>query len=159
MGILSFTVKGSDIGLNDGAIVKLDRHRKIKYLKLLHIYHNLETANLSIEDDRDQQRIIFCSLNFINSDEVYNATEENNFLTIGGTKHSSDGTIVNRDLYKVLYNGGCKYLNSDIIVKFFYLDHNAEIKQFTSDDVISTSADGNTSIFSLSFEYSEVFGQ
>lgn len=159
MPILSFTVKGTDIGLSDGVRIKLDKHKKIKYLKMLHIYHNLETSNLSTEDDRDQQRVLFCNLNIINTDEVYNATEENTFLTIGGTKHATDGTIVNRDLYKVLYQGGCKYLNEDIIVKFYYLDHDANIKQFTSSDVVGTSDEGNTSYFSFTFEYTEIYSQ
>lgn len=159
MGILSFTVKGNDIGLIDGKRIKLDKHKKLKYLKLLHIYHNLETSNLSTEDDRDQQRILFCNFSFINTDEVYNATEENTFLTVSGTKHSSDGTVINRDLYKVLYNGGCKYLNDDIIVKFYYLDHDANIKQLTSDDVVGSSDEGNTSYFSFTFEYQEIYNQ
>tara|TARA_R100000951_G_scaffold39063_1_gene32945 strand:+ start:4585 stop:5064 length:480 start_codon:yes stop_codon:yes gene_type:complete len=159
MAILSFTVKGADIGKIDGHRVKLHRSMKIKYLKLLHIYHNIETSNLSTEDDRDQQRVIFASLNFVNSDEVYNSTEENNFITIGGTKHDTSGQITNRDLYKVLFNGGCKYLNQDIIIKFYYLDHDAQIKQFTASDVVAVGADGNSSYISLSFEYTEVFGQ
>lgn len=159
MAILSFTIKGNDIGLIDGKRIKLDRHRKLKYLKLLHIYHNLETSNLSTEDDRDQQRVLFCSLSFLNTDEVYNATEENTLLNVGSTKHTADGTIVNRDLYKVLYNGGCKYINSDIVVKFFYLDHNAQLKQLSEDDVIGTSEDGNSSYFSFTFEIQEIFTQ
>jgi len=55
MPILNFTVRSQDIDNKDAAAdstapakktIRLEQHLKIKYLKLLHIYHNLDNSNM-----------------------------------------------------------------------------------------------------------------
>ena len=46
--------------------IKLEQHLKLRYLKLLHIYHNVDNTSITDGDGSSNNTIIFCKISFLN---------------------------------------------------------------------------------------------
>ena len=61
MPLLSLTMRASE--LSKGTVnIKLDRDYKFTLLKLLHVYHNIDSVNLSDSSDKTQEALLFIRL-------------------------------------------------------------------------------------------------
>ena len=137
MPILNFSIRSQDIDFKDVAntderqaqkTIKLEQGLKLKYLKLLHIYHNLNTANISNEEGTGNNCIIFCKISFLNAkNSLFLETSEGKTIEHAGMiclgesvkdVHSS----VFKDLYKVLHDGRqLLFINQPFTVSLFKL--------------------------------------
>jgi len=137
MAILNFTIRSQDVDhASESATdtrqaqktIKLEQHLKIKYLKLLHIYHNLDNSNISDGDGTSNNTILFAQISFLNGKnsvffeyESGKTIEHAGMICLGETikeEHSS----VFKDLYKVLHDGKqLLYINQPFTVKLFKL--------------------------------------
>ena len=118
---------------------RLNETYKFKYLKLLHVYHNLASANL-IDGGGSANTIIFVKLSFLTSGQsvffeskhTKNADED---AILGSTIESESGllclgkttdeinTIEFRDMYKMLHNDAKNplVLNQPFTIELFKL--------------------------------------
>tara|TARA_R100000951_G_scaffold436_1_gene2060 strand:- start:1609 stop:2181 length:573 start_codon:yes stop_codon:yes gene_type:complete len=136
MPILSFTVRSQDLDNPSDhttqvatKTIKLPKTYKMKYLKLLHCYHNINFTNIHNEDDVSQQSntILFASFGFLNgqnavlfendNNEVY---EHSGLVCIGETVDKPN-TCSFRDTYKVLHSKELLYLREPFKITLFQL--------------------------------------
>lgn len=136
MPILSFSMRSQDIDnpsthTSQTAIktIKFNQTYKMKYLKLLHIYHNISYTNIHDTSEVSQMAntILFCKISFLNSDQaVYyevndgELTEHAGMLCLGETIKEDDA-VQFRDTYKVLHSNGILYINNPFTVTLFKL--------------------------------------
>ena len=154
MPILNLTMRSQDLDGGDNSnnaslIAKktfnLQRTFRIKYLKLLHIYHNIDYANIHSEEDSDMANtILFARISFLNGNNsvFYENLIENNIPTLrehqgmiclGGTIDKPNTNIF-KDMFKVLHDGKeFLYINSPFTIELFKLD-------------TRTPAEGNTNL-------------
>ena len=122
MPILNVSFRSQDMDLGSSTSIakktfKLNRTYKFKYLKLLHIYHNIHFSNIHNEaqDTQMSNTILFGKLSFLNSQQsVY---YENDIVSGSPVVREHDGLIclgesvkeehsnTFRDSYKVLHSG------------------------------------------------------
>ena len=85
MPILNFSIRSQDLNNNadpDGSTriaektIKLEKTFKIKYLKLLHIYHNVSNANISDDEGTSENTILFAKISFLNVDNSVETVAE-----------------------------------------------------------------------------------
>jgi len=76
MGILNFSIRSQDIDFKDAVAgdtrqakktIKLEQGLKLRYLKLLHIYHNIDNTNITDGEGVSNNTVIFCKISFLNS--------------------------------------------------------------------------------------------
>ena len=107
MGILNFTIRSQDIDHSDSTLngtdarsakktIRLEHGLKLKYLKLLHIYHNLDNTHISDGDGTSN-------------------------ICLGETI-KEENTSVFKDLYKVLHDSNqLLFLNQPFTIELFKL--------------------------------------
>ena len=134
---ISFRSQDMDLGGDDSIAkktFKLNRTYKFKYLKLLHIYHNVHFSNIHNEsqDTQMSNTILFGRLSFLNSQQsVY---YENDIVSGSPVVKEHDGLIclgesvkeehsnTFRDAYKVLHSGKDKlYINQPFSLELHQL--------------------------------------
>lgn len=136
MPILSFSMRSQDLDnpsshTNQPAIktIKLNETYKMKYLKLLHIYHNINNTNIHSESQTSQMAntILFVKLSFLNSNnamyyEVNNGelTQHTGMLCLGETV-KEEHSVSFRDTYKVLHSKGILYIKEPFTIQLFQL--------------------------------------
>ena len=137
MPILNFTVRSQDIDNKDAGAtstapakktIRLEQHLKLKYLKLLHIYHNLDNSNISDGDGTSNNTILFAKISFLNGKNSvffeYNngqIIEHAGMICLGETIKDENSSVF-KDLYKVLHDGKqLLYLNQPFEVSLFKL--------------------------------------
>ena len=135
MPILNFTVRSQDIDNKDAGAtstapakktIRLEQHLKLKYLKLLHIYHNLDNSNISDGDGTSNNTILFAKISFLNGKNSvffeYNngqIIEHAGMICLGETIKDENSSVF-KDLYKVLHDGKqLLYLNQPFSVELF----------------------------------------
>lgn len=137
MAILNFTIRSQDIDNKDASntdtrgvkkTIKLEQHLKIRYLKLLHIYHNLDNSNISDGDGTSNNTILFAKISFLNGkNSVFfeydgNRTIEHAGMICLGETIKDEHSSVFKDLYKVLHDGKeLLYINQPFSVELFKL--------------------------------------
>lgn len=136
MPILSFTMRSQDLDNPTGdttqtarKTIKLREHYKMKYLKLLHIYHNINFTNIHNELDVSQatNTILFCKLSFLNGEQAIfyeseaNDTRIHNGLICLGETVSEEHKTTFRDSYKVLHSKGLLFLREPFTIELFQL--------------------------------------
>ena len=144
MPLLSITVKASELAL-DEVLIKLERAYKFTELKLLHIYHNIDSANITANSGKDatQQCLLFIRLGnlienhkqIINYEGKYQTSkfdsQQNinsnddfqigqNTLQVGNTNSVSSGTTTDRyhadvDIFHLIPIGASRFNSHDII--------------------------------------------
>ncbi len=138
MPILNFSIRSQDVNNAKTAgftsteqakkTIKLEQHLKLRYLKLLHIYHNIDNSSITDGEGTSNNTIIFCKISFLNGkNSVF--FEFNNGQTIEhagmiclGETVKNDGDSVFKDLYKVLHDGKqLLYINQPFEVSLFKL--------------------------------------
>ena len=98
MPILSICMRSQDLD-NDGdsatKTFRLESTKKLNYLKLLHIYHNIDNRNISDSAGTSNNSIIFAKFGFLNSNNAvyYENLVEETFNLTGGSE-VSDGSLV-----------------------------------------------------------------
>jgi hypothetical protein len=130
MAILNFTIRSQDIDNKDLAntttaaakkTIRLEQHLKIKYLKLLHIYHNLDNSNISDGDGTSNNTILFAKISFLNGKNSVFFEYNNGQICLGETIKDENSSVF-KDLYKVLHDGKqLLYLNQPFTVELFKL--------------------------------------
>lgn len=136
MPILSFTMRSQDLD-NPAShttqtakkTIKLRDTYKMKYLKLLHIYHNLNFSNLHNEDDISQAEntILFAKISFLNGEQaiLYESDANdtiihNGLVCLGETVGDAHKTTF-RDCYKVLHSKGILNIKEPFSIELFQL--------------------------------------
>jgi len=119
MPLLSITMKSTELA-QDEIRVKLEREYNFTELKLLHVYHNIDSANLSDSSDKTQEALLFVRLgglvenhsqiiNYSGKYETYSSHERQKIYSqddyqIGqGTNsvgNSNSGTAQSTDLFE-----------------------------------------------------------
>tara|TARA_R100000149_G_C5815764_1_gene97126 strand:- start:91 stop:723 length:633 start_codon:yes stop_codon:yes gene_type:complete len=130
---------------------RLQQTFKMKYLKLLHIYTNLNSVNL-INGGNSANTIIYARISFLNADQSV-FFQSRHRLNAGGTAivgdemESNSGFIclgksvddVNhidfRDMYKVLHNNARKpiYINQPFTIELFKLSDEQDTTNTVAD--------------------------
>ena len=159
MGVISLMLKGEELGKEH--IFPLRRGYKLKYLKLLHFYTNIDSLHFKTSGigakTNEAERLLFARFNFINSDMYDNFEEGHSYVSMGSTNHKED-KIITRDLYKVLLDKPVIHLEGDIRIRFFYLDSQANLQSLKTTDIIDqTTKDAKSKTFAnIIFEYEEI---
>jgi len=137
MGILNFSIRSQDLDNNadpDGSIriaektIKLEKTFKMKYLKLLHIYHNITNANISDDEGTSENTILFAKISFLNTENTVFYEHKNNqviehggMICLGETV-KEEGSSVFKELYKILHDGKqILFLNQPFTIQLFKL--------------------------------------
>lgn len=139
MGILNFTIRSQDIDHSDSTLngtdarsvkktIKLEHGLKLKYLKLLHIYHNLDNTHISDGDGTSNNTILFAKISFLNANNSVfyeyddgNTIEHAGMICLGETI-KEENTSVFKDLYKVLHDSNqLLFLNQPFTIELFKL--------------------------------------
>ena len=138
MPIINFTVRSQDLDYKDDSLtdtriarktIRFERSFKMKYMKLLHIYHNINNVNMGSNSAQNSNTIIFCKISFLNGNNaVYYETidgvvkEHNGLICLGETVKNEHETTF-KDCYKVLHDGKeTLYVNQPFTVEFYKLD-------------------------------------
>ena len=137
MPILSFSMRSQDIDnapseTSSIAIktIKLNETYKMKYLKLLHIYHNLNSTEIHDGDSisEAQNTILFAKLSFLNSQQAVfyevdasgQLLQHNGLFCLGESVKEENQTIF-RDCYKVLHSKGVLNINEPFTIQLYQL--------------------------------------
>ena len=96
MPILNFTIRSQDIDHSDSTLngtdarsakktIRLEHGLKLKYLKLLHIYHNLDNTHISDGDGTSNNTILFSKISFLNANNsVFYEYDDGNTIEHAG---------------------------------------------------------------------------
>lgn len=139
MPILNFTIRSQDIDGRDATLngtdaqsakktIRLEHGLKLKYLKLLHIYHNLDNTHISDGDGTSNNTILFAKISFLNANNSvfyeYDAgktIEHAGMICLGETVKDENSSVF-KDLYKVLHDSNqLLFLNQPFTVELFKL--------------------------------------
>lgn len=136
MPILAFSMRSQDLDnpidhQTQTAIktINLQKPFKMKYLKLLHIYHNISFTNIHDSTDVSQasNTILFAKLSFLNGQNAVfyesssNETKEHLGMICLGETIPDPHKVTFRDTYKVLHSKGILFLNQPFTVQLFQL--------------------------------------
>jgi len=131
MPILAITMRSQELDAGDKAkkTIKLEGTYKMQYLKLLHIYHNIDNNNISNSQGTSRNTILFARIGFLNSQQALlteikdgQVIEHGGMICLGETiKDENSNTF--RDCYKVLHDGkDTLYINKPFEVELFKLE-------------------------------------
>ena len=180
MGILNFSIRSQDIDFKDAVAadtrqakktIKLEQGLKLRYLKLLHIYHNIDNTN-------SNNTVLFCKISFLNSknslfiESSGGSTVEHAGLLCLGTTIEDEHKCVFKDLYKVLHDGKqLLFINQPFEISLFKLtskepaDANTNITTYNNTDShkiepltigeFRGGLDSPGQFLSMTFEYQE----
>ena len=177
MGLLNIVIRGNDIG--KVTHVKLERPMRITYLKINHIYHNLDSFNLSDATDKKQSRLMFVRMgNLLNSadksityvgdwDKMITATTNNRYYVdadhthgfcIGASKHMNSAELVSKEMFVVLHEDHIPVeWNGEFDFELLYLNKEGKLEKWTQSNTYDSSTNlTSTSFINLSFEYHEM---
>ena len=136
MPILSFSVRSQDIDnptthttQSVKKTINLTDTYKMKYLKLLHIFHNINFTHIHDEDDTSQaaNTILFAKFSFLNGNQAVffegprNQPIIHNGLVCLGETVAKENETTFRDAYKVLHSKGLLYIKEPFSVELFQL--------------------------------------
>jgi len=186
MPIINFTIRSQDLDNNDTALggsshakktIRFERGFKMRYLKLLHIFTNINNTNISDNEGQSDNTILFVKISFLNGQNcVYYETVNNTviehpgLICIGETvKESNQSTF--KDMYKVLHDGkDLLYINQPFTVSFYKLiakdsPDNADLGVYQAtgshtiqpitQDELRGGMDSGGQYISFTFEYQE----
>ncbi len=138
MPILNLTIRSQDLDFStdktpDDRIAqktfKFERTYKMKYLKLLHVFHNINNTDISNGQGTSNNTILFAKISFLNAgNSVYYESDGKTTIEHAGTiclgETTRDGnTSTYKDMYKVLHNGDqTLYLNQPFTIQLFKLE-------------------------------------
>lgn len=156
MPILSFTMRSQDLDnpsthttQTAKKTIKLRDHYKMKYLKLLHVYHNISFTHIHDEDDISQSAntILFAKLSFLNGEQAIfyesdanDTIIHNGLIALGETTTDANHTTF-RDAYKVLHSKGLLYIREPFSIELFQLRTSDPAS--TNDSVATYEATGS----------------
>jgi len=138
MAILNFTIRSQDVDHAATAAItnttpaektiKLEQGLKLRYLKLLHIFHNIDNTSITDGEGTANNTIIFAKISFLNSKNALflefdsgRTIEHAGMICLGETV-KEDGDSVFKDLYKVLHDGKqLLFINQPFKVSLFKL--------------------------------------
>lgn len=189
MPILNLTIRSQDLDFStdlasDTRIAqktfKFERTFKMKYLKLLHVFHNINNTDISDGQGTSDNTILFAKLSFLNANNsVYYESDNKTTIEHAGTiclgettKDSHTSTY--KDMYKVLHDGSqLLYLNQPFTIQLFKLESvdptpaNTDISVYNTSqshlikpitiDEFRGSLDSAGQYLSLTFEYNEEY--
>ena len=189
MPILNLTIRSQDLDFStdlasDSRIAqktfKFERTFKMKYLKLLHVFHNINNTDISDGQGTSDNTILFAKLSFLNANNsVYYESDGKTTIEHAGTiclgettKDSHTSTY--KDMYKVLHDGSqLLYLNQPFTIQLFKLESvdptsaNTDIAVYNTSkshlikpisiDEFRGSLDSAGQYLSLTFEYNEEY--
>ncbi len=191
MPILNFSIRSQDLNNNadpDGSTriaektIKLEKTFKIKYLKLLHIYHNVSNANISDDEGTSENTILFAKISFLNVDNsVFYEHKNNQVIEHGGMiclgeTIKTEGESVFKEAYKVLHDGKqTLYINQPFTIQLFKLQaadpavDNTDVATYNSSeshllkpisiDDFRGALDSAGQYISFTFEYAEDYSK
>ena len=159
MPCLSLMLKGSElVGEHQ---FNIRRPLKVKYMKLLHFYSNIDSAGFNntsaATGTKTQQRLLFAKINFINSDMYDNFDEGHSYVSLGASKWGGK-EMLTRDLFKLLIDKPVIKIEGDIRIRIYYMDASATLQPLTSSDVITTQTANKSEVTfaNLIIEYEEM---
>ena len=187
MGILNFSIRSQDIDFKDAVAadtrqakktIKLEQGLKLRYLKLLHIYHNIDNTNITDGEGTSNNTVLFCKISFLNSknslfiESSGGSTIEHAGLLCLGTTIEDEHKCVFKDLYKVLHDGKqLLFINQPFEISLFKLtskdpaDANTNINTYNNTDShkiepltigeFRGGLDSPGQFLSMTFEYQE----
>ena len=137
MPILNFSIRSQDLDNHNDAsgstrpaekTIKLERTFKMKYLKLLHIYHNISNANISDDEGTSENTILFAKISFLNVNNTVfyehknkEVIEHGGMICLGETI-KTEGESVFKETYKVLHDGKqILYINQPFTIQLYKL--------------------------------------
>jgi len=131
MPILAISMRSQelDAGTRAKKTIKLEGTYKLRYLKLLHIYHNIDNNNISDAQGQSRNTILFARIGFLNSQQALfteikdgQVVEHSGLICLGETiKDEHSNTF--RDAYKVLHDGkDLLYINQPFEIELFKLE-------------------------------------
>jgi len=137
MPILNFSIRSQDLDNHNDAsgstrpaekTIKLERTFKMKYLKLLHIYHNISNANISDDEGTSENTILFAKISFLNiNNTVFYEHKDKEVIEHGGMiclgeTIKTEGESVFKETYKVLHDGKqILYINQPFTIQLYKL--------------------------------------
>ena len=137
MPILNFCIRSQDLdGSPDAAddtrqakkTIKLQDGYKMRFLKLLHVYHNINNTNISDGEGTSDNTILFAKISFLNgNNSVFfefngqQTIEHNGMICLGETVKEEHQSVF-KDMYKVLHDGKqLLYINQPFEISLFKL--------------------------------------
>ena len=174
MPILNLVLRGDN--LSKTTTLRTEEPIKLNFLKLNHVYHNLDSFDLTDPTDKAQQRILFVKFgNLLDSshqtisyiadwDEMKQGSTQNftrvdydhlhGFL-IGMTKHNNGGAIAEKELFQVLYESHNPLdWNGELDVTLYYLNKEGKLALWDySNTYNSVTNKSSTSFIAFQFEY------
>jgi len=131
MPILAINMRSQDLDAGDRAkkTIKLENTYKMRYLKLLHIYHNIDNQNISNGEGTSRNGILFARIGFLNGQNALlteiqdrQVIEHAGVVCLGETTKEADSNTF-RDCYKVLHDGkDLLYINKPFEIELFKLE-------------------------------------
>jgi hypothetical protein len=172
MPLINIVLQG-DLSHN---VIKLDRPYKFRHLKLLHLYHNVNSMTFDPKTAREDgtasshinehQRVMFAKINFINSENsqtIFIEPDKNTGLgendsdthiCLGLTKHNKDKTMIFKDLYKVIVDEIPKRVNGQFTIDLYVIDSTGKIVKLIPTDFIEKGSKEHSHMV-LTFEFNE----
>jgi len=137
MPILNMCIRSQDLdGATDAAddtrqakkTIKLQDGYKMRFLKLLHVYHNINNTNISDGEGTSDNTILFAKISFLNgNNSVFfefngqQTIEHNGMICLGETVKEEHQSVF-KDMYKVLHDGKqLLYINQPFEISLFKL--------------------------------------
>jgi len=175
MPILNIVVKGNELNVKTN--IRTERPIKLTFLKLVHVFHNLDSKALS-GIDNTQQRLLFVKMgNLLNSDKNtltyigdWNEMSKKNTgnmydvsydyihgFCIGTTKHSNAGEVVSKELFQIVYEDTTPLVwDGQFDLQVFYLDKEGNLQPWSVAQTYNSSSNlKNTNYICFQFEYHE----
>ena len=148
MPILSFSMRSQELdnpSTETDTIatktIKLNETYKMKYLKLLHIYHNLDYTQIHDDSASNQasNTILFAKFSFLSGKQsIFYEFKDNELVAHPGlvclgesVKNPHETTF--RDSYKVLHSKGILYIREPFTIQLF------QLRSLEPDDVDNTA--------------------
>lgn len=154
MPILNFCIRSQDLdGSSDASsdarqatkTIKLQDSYKMRFLKLLHVYHNVNNTAISDGEGTSDNTILFAKISFLNGNNSvffeFNGTqtiEHLGMICLGETVKEEHQSVF-KDMYKVLHDGKqILFLNQPFEISLFKLvskdptDGNTDLSVYNS---------------------------
>ena len=137
MPILNFCIRSQDLdGSSDASsdtrhakkTIKLEDGYKMRFLKLLHVYHNINNTAISDGEGTSDNTILFARISFLNgNNSVFfefngqQTIEHNGMICLGETVKEEHQSVF-KDMYKVLHDGKqLLYINQPFEISLYKL--------------------------------------
>lgn len=166
MPIFSLVSKGKEIPSHN---FRLRKSYKLKYLKLLHFHHNIDSQKFKMVSSdaltSTKPRLLFCKLSFLNLDQYEMISSEADgdgqvrtegrfsYIVLGPSKYGTTD-IISKDLFKVLTDKPF-VLNQDIKVEYYYMGADGTMNKIKDSEVSVSEAGKPLTYANLVFEYGE----